>query len=155
VLQNVAIPAHTGPSQPGRVAIAILAKTSNDTMEPTPETPATGAECAIPFEAEPEKLEELAEGIVTVLDACDELGYQDRLTIASILVSDVTEEFEEDISTYMAETPAAEVDPYIVANTSQVIERLRVVSEVLATVSVEDGDGGEDDDGFDEGELAN
>jgi hypothetical protein len=139
-------------------------------MEPTPETPATGAECAIPFEAEPEEyekarndaraaleslvaLEEFPEAVVTVLDACDELGYQDRLTIASILVSDVTEEFEEDISTYMEETPAAEVDPYIVANTSQVVERLRVVSEVLATVSVEDGDGGEDDDEFDEGEL--
>lgn len=118
-----------------------------------PETPATGAECAIPFEAEPEELEEFPEAVVTVLDACDELGYQDRLTIASILVNDVTEEFEEDISTYMEETPAAEVDPYIVANTSQVIERLRVASEVLATVSVEDGDGGEDDDGFDEGEL--
>ena len=127
-------------------------------METTPETPATGAECVIPFEAEPEDLEdtesvELSEDVATVLDFCDErtLGYEDRLTIASALISDATEEFEQDVLTYVEETPAAEVDPFIVANTSQVIERLRVVSEILSTVEVEDVE--VEDDEFDEGEL--
>ena len=127
-------------------------------METTPETSATGAECVIPFEVEPEDLEdtesvELSEDVATVLDFCDErtLVYRDRLTIASALISDVTEEFEQDVLTYVEETPAAEVDPFIVANTSQVIERLRVVSEILSTVEVEDGEG--EDDEFDEGEL--
>ena len=126
-------------------------------MEATPETPATGAECVIPFEAEPEDLEaeseELSEDVATVLDFCDErtLGYGDRLAIASALIGDVTEEFEQDVLTYVKETPAAEVDQFIVANTSQVIERLRVVSEILSTVEVEDGEG--EDEGFDEGEL--
>lgn len=137
--------------------IAILAATSDHTMETTPETPATGAECVIPFEVETEDLdtesEEFSEDVATVLDFCDErtLGYRDRLTIASVLISDVTEEFEKDVLTYVEETPAAEVDPFIVANTSQVIERLRVVSEILSTVEVEDGEG--EDDEFDEGEL--
>lgn len=125
-------------------------------MEATPETPATQVECVIPFEVEPEDIEdsaELSEGVVTVLNFVDgvALGYDERLAIASALISDVTEEFEQDILTYMQETPAAEVDPFIVANTSQVIERLRVVSEVLSTVEVEDSDG--EDDEFDEGEL--
>jgi hypothetical protein len=132
--------------------------TSNHTMETTPETPATGAECFIPFEAEPEDLEdteseELSEAVVAVLDFCDErtLGYRDKLIIASVLIGDVTEGFEQDVLTYTEETPPAEVDPFIVANTSQVIERLRVVSEILSTVEVEDGDG--EDEEFDEGEL--
>ena len=126
-------------------------------METTPETPATEAELFIPFEAEPEDLEteseELSEDVATVLDFCDErtLGYEDRLAIASALISDVTEEFEQDVLTYVEETPSAEVDPFIVANTSQVIERLRVVSEILSTVEVEDVDG--EDDEFDKGEL--
>jgi hypothetical protein len=125
-------------------------------MEATPETPATQVECVIPFEAEPENIEdsaELSEGVVTVLNFCDgqTLGYHDRLAIASALISDVTEEFEQDVLTYIEETPAAEVDPFIVANTSQVIERLRVVSEILSTVEVEDGEG--EDGEFDEGEL--
>ena len=137
--------------------IAILAMTSNHTMETTPETPATGAECVIPFEAEPEDLdtesEELSEDVATVLDFCDErtLGYEDRLTIANALINEVIEEFEQDILTYVEEDPATKIDPFIVANTSQVIERLRVVSEILSTVDVEDGEG--EDDEFDEGEL--
>ena len=127
-------------------------------METTPETPATGAECVIPFEAEPEDLEdtesvELSEDVATVLDFCDErtLGYEDRLTIANALINEVIEEFEQDILTYVEEDPATKIDPFIVANTSQVIERLRVVSEILSTVDVEDGEG--EDDEFDEGEL--
>lgn len=127
-------------------------------MEAMPETPATQAECVIPFEANPEDMEDsvdLSEDVVTVLNFVDDqtLGYQDRLAIASALISDVTEDFEQDVLTYMQETPAAEVDPFIVANTSQVIERLRVVSETLSTVEVEDGDGEGDDEGFDEEEL--
>ena len=127
-------------------------------MEATPETPATQAECVIPFEAEPEDIEdsaELSEGVVTVLNFVDgvALGYDERLAIASALISDVTEEFEQDILTYMQETPATDLDPFIVANTSQVIERLRVVSEVLSTVEVEDEDSDGEDDEFDEGEL--
>ena len=43
------------------------------------------------------------------------------------------------------ETPAADVDPFIIANTSQVIERLRVVNETLSTVQVEDGEFDEED----------
>ena len=127
-------------------------------METTPETSATGAECAIPFEAEPEDMEdteseELSEAVVAVLNVFDKypLTYHDRLTVTSVLISEVIEEFEQDVLTYVEETPAAEVDPFIVANTSQVIERLRVVSEILSTVEVEDGEG--EDEEFDEGEL--
>jgi hypothetical protein len=129
-------------------------------MEATPETPATGAECLIPFEGEPEnaKSEESSEAVLAVLDFCDEqpLAYHEKLDIASALIGDVTQEFEQDLLTYVEETSAAEVDPFIIANTSQVIERLRVVSETLSTVQVEDGeeeDGEEEDGEFDEGEL--
>jgi hypothetical protein len=132
--------------------------TSNHTMETTPETPATGAECVIPFEAEPEDLEdtesvELSEDVATVLDFCDErtLGYEDRLAIASALISDVAQEFEEDILCYVEEAAGEHIDPFIVANTSQVIERLRVVSEILSTVDVEESE--REGDEFDEGEL--
>lgn len=124
----------------------------------TPETLATGAECTIPFEAEPEGLEdteseELSENVATVLDFCDEqsLVYHDRLNIASALINDVIQEFEEDILTYTEETSKADVDPFAIANTSQVIERLRIASEILSTVSAEDGE--EEGDEFDEGEL--
>ena len=127
-------------------------------METTPETPATGAECFIPFEAEPEDLEdteseELSEAVVAVLDFCDEqpLACREKLDIASALINDVTQEFEQDLLTYAEETPAAEVDPFIIANTSQVIERLRVVNETLITVEVEDSE--EEDDEFDEEDL--
>jgi hypothetical protein len=131
--------------------IAILGGTSNHNMEtPTPETPAMNAGCVIPLEAEPQQMEyeELPEDVAAILYVCDEngLGYKDRLTIASALISDVTEEFEQDILTYVEETPAAEVDPFIVANTSQVIERLRVAAETLATVSIEDFEGEDEDD---------
>ena len=123
-------------------------------MEATPETPATGAENFIPFlaEAEPEGLEnaeseELSEAVVAVLDFCDEqpLACREKLDIASALINDVTQEFEQDLLTYAEETPAAEVDPFIIANTSQVIERLRVASETLSTVQVEDGEFDEED----------
>jgi hypothetical protein len=126
-------------------------------MEATPETPANGAECVIPFEAEPEDLgdteEELSEDVLTVLDFCDNqsLVYHDRLNIANALINDVIQEFEEDILAYMEETPGADVDPFVIANTSQVIERLRVASEILSTVSAEDDEEGDDE--FDEGEL--
>ena len=128
-------------------------------MEATPETPATGAENFIPFlaEAEPEGLEnaeseELSEAVVAVLDFCDEqpLACREKLDIASALINDVTQEFEQDLLTYAEETPAAEVDPFIIAKASQVIERLRVVSETLSTVEVEYAE--VEDDEFDEGE---
>jgi hypothetical protein len=122
-------------------------------MEATPETPATGAECFIPFEGEPEDLEdaeseETSEAVLAVLDFCDEqpLAYHERLDIASALIGGVTQEFEQDLLTYAEETPA--VDPFIIANTSQVIERLRVVNETLSTVQVEDGE--EENGEFDE-----
>jgi hypothetical protein len=122
-------------------------------MEATPETPATGAECLIPFEGELENAEPASEAVLAVLDFCDEqpLAYHERLDIASALIGDVIQGFEQDILTYVEETPAAEVDPFIVANTSQVIERLRVVSETLSTVEVEDGE--EEDGEFDEEDL--
>jgi hypothetical protein len=127
-------------------------------MEATPETPATGAECFIPFEGEPEDLEdaeseETSEAVLAVLDFCDEqpLAYHERLDIASALIGGVIEEFEQDLLTYVEETPAAEVDPFIISNTSQVIERLRVVNETLSTVQVEDGE--EEDGEFDEEDL--
>jgi hypothetical protein len=124
-------------------------------MEATPETPATGAENFIPFEGELEdaESEESSEAVLAVLDFCDEqpLAYRERLNIASALIGDVIQEFEQDILTYVEETPAAEVDPFIIANTSQVIERLRVVSETLSTVQVEDGE--EEDDESDEEDL--
>jgi hypothetical protein len=128
-------------------------------MEATPETPATGAENFIPFlaEAEPEGLEnaeseELSEAVLAVLDFCDNrnLPYHERLDIASALIDGVTQEFEQDLLTYVEETPAAEVDPFIISNTSQVVERLRVVSETLSTVEVEYAE--VEDDEFDEGE---
>jgi len=129
-------------------------------MEATPETPATGAENFIPFlvEAEPENLEnaeseETSEAVLAVLDFCDNRNfpYHERLDIASALIDGVTQEFEQNILTYVEEAPAAEVDPFIIANTSQVIERLRVVSETLSTVQVEDGE--EEDGEFDEEDL--
>ena len=127
-------------------------------MEATPETPATGAECFIPFEGEPEDLEdaeseETSEAVLAVLDFCDNrnLSYHERLDIASALIDGVTQDFEQDILIYMEETLAAEVDPFIIANTSHVIERLRVVSETLSTVQVEDGE--EEDSEFDEEDL--
>jgi hypothetical protein len=123
-------------------------------MEATPEIPATGAENFIPFEGELENAEskESSEAVLAVLDFCDNrnLPYHERLDIASALIDGVTQDFEQDIFTYMEETPAAEVDPFIIANTSQVIERLRVVSETLSTVQVEDGE--EEDGEFDEEE---
>jgi hypothetical protein len=119
-------------------------------MEATPETPATGAENFIPFEGELEDLEdaeseETSEAVLAVLDFCDEqpLAYHEKLGIASALIDGVTQEFEQDLLTYVEETPAAEVDPFIIANTSQVIERLRVASETLSTVQVEDGEEGD------------
>jgi len=129
-------------------------------MEATPETPATGAENFIPFlvEAEPENLEdaeseELSEAVLAVLDFCNNrnLPYHERLDIASALIDGVTQDFEQDILIYMEETLAAEVDPFIISNTSQVIERLRVVNETLSTVQVEDGE--EEDSEFDEEDL--
>ncbi len=124
-------------------------------MEATPETPATGAENFIPFEGEPENAEseESSEAVLAVLDFCDNqnLPYHERLNIASALIDGLIEEFEQDILTYVEETPAAEVDPFIIANTSQVIERLRVASETLSTVQVEDGE--EDNGEFDEEDL--
>ncbi len=141
-----------------RIWIGIVGKTSNHSMEaPTPETPAMNAGCAIPFEVEPEELEgeELSEDVNAVLDfiANHELDYHDRLAVAQCLIGDVTEEFEEDILTYAEKTPKAEIDPFIIANTSQVIERLRVASEILGAVSIEDGDDEDGDEGFDEEDL--
>jgi hypothetical protein len=109
--------------------------------------------CLIPFEGELENAEPASEAVLTILDFCDEhpLAYHERLNIASALIDGVTQEFEQDLLTYAEETSAAEVDPFIIANTSQVIERLRVVSETLSTVQVEDGE--EEDGEFDEGEL--
>lgn len=131
--------------------IAILGETSNRNMEaPTPETPAMNAKCVIPFEAEPQEVEyeEFSESVARILDFCDEseLSYYDRLTIAQVLIDDVTKEFEADILTYVEETPPAEVDPFIVANTAQAIERLRVATETLTTVSIEDFQGENEDD---------
>jgi hypothetical protein len=127
-------------------------------MEATPETLATGADNFIPVEGEPEDLEdaeseETSEVVLAVLDFCDEqpLAYHEKLNIASALIDGVIQDFEQDILTYVEETPAAEVDPFIIANTSQVIERLRVISETLSTVQVEDGE--EEDGEFDEEDL--
>ena len=124
---------------------------------PTPETPAMNAGCTIPFEALSEELEgeELSEDVNAVLDFCAnyELGYRDRLAVAQWLISDVTEEFEADILTYVEVTAKVEIDPFIIANTSQVIERLRVASEILGAVSVEEEDDEDGDEGFDEEDL--
>ena len=124
---------------------------------PTPETPAMNAGCTIPFEVEPEELEgeELSEEVNAVLDfiANHELDYHDKLAVAQCLIGDVTEEFEEDILTYAEKTPKAEIEPFIIANTSQVIERLRVASEILGAVSVEEEDDEDGDEGFDEEDL--
>ena len=141
-----------------QILIAIVGETSNHSMEtPTPETPAMNAECTVPFEAEPEELEheDFSEDVRFFFSVLDEYNFshQDRLTIAQVLISEVTEEFEQDILTYVKETPVAEVDPFIVANTSQVIERLRVVGETLGAVSVEEEDDEDGDEGFDEEDL--
>lgn len=141
-----------------RIWIGIVGETSSHSMEtPTPETPAMNAGCTIPFEALPEELEgeELSEGVNAVLDFCanHELDYHDRLTIAQCLISDVKEEFEDAILTYVEETAKTKIDAFIIANLSQVTGRLCAASEILGAVSVEEDNDEDGDEGFDEEDL--